>query len=87
MEAVQIAAFVIATMALAITLMIAPVLGYVIWRYVVSPWKVMRADIVALNREVADLRQQARVKVLSDEEQARVEARLNARQRVRMGVQ
>jgi hypothetical protein len=86
-EAIQIAGFVIAVLALAIVLMITPVVAYVMWRYAVTPFRVMRADIVALNREVGDLRQQARVKVMSDEEVARTEARLNARQRVRMGVQ
>ncbi len=87
MEALQLAAFVIATLALSIVLMIAPVVGYVIFRYVVTPWKVMRADIVALNREMGELRQQARVKIMSDEEVAHVEARMNARERVRRGVQ
>lgn len=84
-DPIVIAGFVIAVVALAIVLVLIPVIAYVIWRYVAAPWKVMRADIQALHAKISGLEQQARVKVMTDEEIARTEARLNARQRARMG--
>ena len=84
MDSLIIAAFVIATLALAITLLMIPLMSYVIYRYVLVPWRVVRADIVALNQQMANLQQQARVKAMTDEDIARAEFKLNARQKARM---
>ena len=79
-----ITAFILGVLSLAIVLLLIPVLSYLFWRYVLGPWKVMRTDIIALNQQLAALQQQARIKAMSDEDIARAEFKLNARQKARM---
>lgn len=60
--------------------------AYAIYRFVWTPWKVMRADITALHSEVKSLAEQVRrAQVLAhdDADLARIEAKINARQRAR----
>ena len=60
--------------------------GYVLWRYVYVPWKVVRADLVALHNALKELRVwvegeigQRKAIALSDEAIAKLER--NARMR------
>ena len=87
MDGLLVAAFVLAAVGAIAWVFTIIATCFALWQWVYLPWKVMRADIVALNREMGELRQQARVKIMSDEEVAHVEARMNARERVRRGVQ
>ena len=87
MDALIIAGFVIATVALALSLFLILMVGYVLWKYVYTPWTIMRADVAALaqwRRSVDDKLNQAAVMALDDAEVARREARLQARARGRM---
>lgn len=84
MEGLIVAAFVLSTIAAVFGLVTAIAVGYVIYRYCYLPWRVIRADIAALNTEVAGLRQQAQVRAMTDADVARAEARLSARQRARL---
>lgn len=66
-------------------------IAYATWRYVYIPWKVLRIDVKALlERHESDMAQikaelgLRKALALSDEEQARAEARLKAR-RVNVG--
>lgn len=77
---------------LALTLAMAGALAYAIWRFVWVPWKVVRADIGALNRKhdefAAEVRGQlergrARVGRFSDPELADIEKHLDADARAR----
>ena len=64
-------------------------LAYALWRYVYVPWKIMRADLKALNskldetnlRITNELGLRRAQNSLSPEEQLRAENRLNARRR------
>lgn len=87
MDALIIAGFVIAVLALVLVLMLIPVISYILWKYVLTPWRVMRADVAALaswRRTVDERLNQAQVMALDDAEVARREARLQARARGRM---
>ena len=60
--------------------------AYAIFHFVWRPWKIMRADVAALNDTVKALAsqvQRAAVLAHDDGEIARIEARMNARQRAR----
>jgi hypothetical protein len=84
MEALTIAAFIIATLALAVAFITIPVVSYVVWKYVFIPWKVMRTDVERLSAKVRVIEASMtrnQVQGVSDEHAARVEARLNARAR------
>jgi hypothetical protein len=87
MEALIIAGFVIAVLALALSLFLIVGVSYVLWKYVYTPWTIMRADVSALaqwRRTVDERLNQAQVMALDDAEVARREARLQARARGRM---
>lgn len=86
MESLLIAGFVLAVLALMAWLFTVIGVAYAIYRFVWQPWRVMRTDINALNEAVKALAaqvQRAQVLAHSDEETARIEARMNARQRAR----
>jgi hypothetical protein len=86
-DALIIAGFVIAVVALALSMFLIVGVSYVLWKYVYTPWTVMRADVAALavwRRGVDDKLNQAAVMALDDAEVARREARLQARARGRM---
>ena len=88
MEALIIAGFVLAVLALVLTGVIAGIVAYIQYKYVIVPWGVMRKDVAALAGKVSSLEaqvQRASVMAKTDEEIARAEARLNARQRARLG--
>lgn len=87
MNALLIAGFVLATVAVTLAMIQAPIIAYVIWKFVYTPWKVMRTDVIALNAKIASLEQQARVRSMSDADIARAEAKLNARQKARLGLE
>jgi hypothetical protein len=56
--------------------------AYALWRYVYGPWKVVRADIAALNERVTILTNDLgarKILGLDDSERARLEARAFAR--------
>lgn len=68
------------------------VTGYVLYKYVYLPWKIMRADIAALadamqkNHEWVKLEMGLRLQTgMSHEEQAIIERRMLARQRNGLG--
>lgn len=87
MDTLILTAFVLAVVALAFWVFTVFAIAYTIYRYVFTPWKVLRADITALHQRLAAAESalnQARVHAMNDAETARIEARLNARQRVRM---
>lgn len=89
MEGLLIAAFVLASTACIGLLFIAGAVAYVLYKYVALPWKVMRADMIALAQKVQAVEasvQRAQVIARSDEEIARIEARQNARERARRGM-
>ena len=84
MDALLIAGFVLAVLALTLCLFLVLAMSYVLYKYVYTPWRVIRADLTALFAKVQDLERaasQARVMTLSNEEVARREARINARAR------
>lgn len=88
MDALIISGFVLAVLALTLCFVLAGVVAYVLYRYVAVPWKVMRTDMTALAgkmRMVEEMVNRADVMSHSDADVARIEARLNARQRSRMG--
>lgn len=86
MDALIIAGFVLAVLALVLAFVLAGIVAYIQYKYVALPWKVMRADVTALHAEFQALKstvQQAQVIARSDAEVAAIEARINARQRAR----
>lgn len=86
MDALVLTGFILSVLALVLMFVFVGVAAYVLWRYVVIPWKVMRTDITALHGEMKALAaqvQRAQVLAHSDEETARIEARMNARSRAR----
>jgi hypothetical protein len=61
---------------------------YVIRTFVFAPWKVLRADVIALDTKVTQAMatvQQQRVLTLTDEEVAHRERQMQARQTARRG--
>jgi hypothetical protein len=87
MDALILAGFVLAVLALTLTFVFVGVAAYVLYRYVVLPWRIMRTDMQALSTRFKELEatvSRAEVMARSDADIARAEARLNARQRVRM---
>lgn len=55
--------------------------SYVLWRYAFKPWQIMRKDLTLLNQKVDENREWTKnelglraARVLSDEEQARMES-------------
>lgn len=57
--------------------------GYAGWKYVYTPWKVMRADVKALAEQLSMLKEEIGLRkaiALTDEEQAMIERRARARQ-------
>jgi hypothetical protein len=87
MDALILAGFVLAVLALTLTFVFVGVAAYVLYRYVVLPWRIMRTDMQALAGRFKELEatvSRAEVMARSDADVARAEARLNARQRVRM---
>lgn len=86
MESLVLSGFVLATLALMAWLFTVLGVTFAIYHFVWKPWKVMRADVVALHTEMKNLAaqvQRAQVLAHSDEEVARIEARMNARARAR----
>ena len=53
------------------------IVAYTIWRYVYSPWKIMRRDIAALAQQMESIKSQTIAR--SDEEVARIEQELRRR--------
>lgn len=57
--------------------------AYVMWRYVYSPWKVLRADIASLHSQIQGIQSELRLRramYLGDEERlARLESRAAVR--------
>lgn len=87
MESLLIAGFVLAVLALMAWVFTVAAVTYVLYRYVATPWKVMRTDMTALAQKmtmVESMVNRAQVLAHSDEDTARIEARMNARQRARM---
>lgn len=87
MDALIIAGFVLAVLGLMAWLFTVGAVTYILWKYVYTPWGVMRADVSALaawRRSVDEQLNQARLMSLDDAEVARREARLQARARGRM---
>lgn len=90
MDALVVAGFVLAVLALTLTFVFVGVAAYVLYRYVVLPWRVMRTDVQALAGKVRLLEEtvnRADVLAHSDADIARIEARMNARQRSRQVTQ
>lgn len=86
MDALILTGFVLSVLALMAWLFTVLGVAYAIYKYVFAPWKVMRADVSALHVEVKNLAgqlQRAQVLAHDDGEIARIEARMNARQRAR----
>lgn len=86
MDALVLTGFILSVLALVLMFVFVGVAAYVLWRYVVIPWKVMRMDITALHGEMKALAaqvQRAQVLAHDDGETARIEARINARARAR----
>lgn len=85
-SALVLVSFILSVLALVLTFVFVGVAAYVLWRYVVIPWRVMRSDVTVLHGEVKSLAaqvQRAQVLAHDDAEIARIEARVNARQRAR----
>ena len=84
MEGFVIAGFVIAVLAAMAWLFTMLALTYVLWRWAYVPWKVMRADVAALNAKIRIIEaSMSRNQVIAadDAHAVRAEARLNARAR------
>jgi hypothetical protein len=83
-DALIIAGFILAVLAVVLCLVLAGVVSYVLYAFVYTPWKVMRQDLVALaqwRQSVEDRLVSSGQSALDDVEIARREARLAARAR------
>ena len=86
MDALILTGFILGVLGLMAWLFTVIGVAYAIYKYVYAPWKIMRADVSALNDAVKSLAaqvQRAAVLAHDDGEIARIEARMNARARAR----
>lgn len=88
LAALWMAGFVLSVLALFAWVFTVFAVSYVLYKYVWTPWKVVRTDITALANKVrimeANMNRNQAQTALSDEQTARVEARLRARDRASM---